>query len=761
MLLKTHGFRYIVHKHKDMLRVAVHPRPIFLAGAARSASVQQFGPAGKQPKVNRRLSVWNPQRPHSVAWTRTRRLTTSTIPALVVCTLFTFVKPVSAQTAADVSVDTRTILHAVDPGIFGQFIEHYGRVIEHGLWAELLQNRKFYPFEAVGQMNVAAPWTADPDAKDVSYAIDHLVSVDGVSSQRLVLSGRATTWRGIRQSGFEVLGEKEYAGHAWIKADPASQSVTFALESPEGAALARSEASLKTADWHRYDFKLTPAPGLHAAVFRIAFNQPGVIWIGSVSLMPADNIDGLRRDVVELARTTAPPVLRWPGGGFADTYDWRKAIGPRDQRPPQSVGIYANRLGYDSQVDPDDFGTEEFMQFCKLIGARPYLTVNFGSATPDLARDWVEYCNGPAESKWGARRAENGHREPYQVKDWGVGNESWLSIEPGHSTPEGYGVYFNQFASAMRRADPSIRIVAVGDTLESSGNWDETVARLASPQADLLSVHYYYALGFMSQFYGDHPAEFYRSVVAAPMDVEHLLQQTIAAVDRATGDKKRMQIAFDEWNEADYGLAPPATPKDFSLNRLIEMIVSYGGDFNQPLRDGLFAARMLHVFMRAGDRIPIGCRTHMVNSTGVIRTSSTDAYMTASGAIMQLYAKHSGSKLLKLEQNSPTFEVPERGWKSVPYLDAAAAVSEDGRKLFIHLLNLEEAQPTRVQIHVAGHAVESDGDEWQVASKDFLDRNDFGVTPVSVQHHQLTGLGGEFTRELPPHSATILELALR
>src|SRR3990172_8592861 len=106
---------------------------------------------------------------------------------------------------------------------------------------------------------------------------------------------------------------------------------------------------------------MKPVNGLHSAAFRILFNHPGITWIGAASLMPGDNIDGLRRDVVELARTMTPPILRWPGGGFADTYDWRVAIGPRDRRPPHSVGVYANLAGYDSRVDPSDFGTDEFI----------------------------------------------------------------------------------------------------------------------------------------------------------------------------------------------------------------------------------------------------------------------------------------------------------------------------------------------------------------------------------------------------------------
>jgi alpha-N-arabinofuranosidase len=664
------------------------------------------------------------------------------------------------QVQGEVHVDTNTPLHRIDRRIFGQFIEHYCRVVEHGLWAELLQNRKFYPFDAIGQMNLAAPWTGDPMDKESSFAIDRSNSVDGVSSQRIILTGETPVWRGIRQNGFDIVGGREYTGHAWIMSTAANQSVAFALETPEGAPLAKDEIPLKPGAWQKYDFKLTPASGLHPAVFRIMFNHAGIVWIGAASLMPADNIDGLRKDVVELARTMDIPLIRWPGGGFTDSYDWRMAIGPRDNRPPQPVGIYANPDEYDARVDPSDFGVDEFMHFCQLTGAEPYLTADFGRGNPEQAREWVEYCNGSTSSEWGARRAANGHPEPYNVKTWGVGNETWLSIEPGSSTAAGYATFFNEFADSMRKADPGIRIVAVGDTLGSTDNWDETVARISGTRADYLSLHYYFALGFLSQFDADHPVEFYRALQAAPVYVEQALRDVISKIDAATPGDKKIQIALDEWNDANFGPTPRTAPQEFSLARLVQGLIKYA-DFNQPESDAVFEARMFHAFMRVGDRVPFACRTHVVNSTGAIRASSTDAYVTASGTALQLYGPHSGTKLLKLEQKSPTYDVPEDNWKNIPYLDACATLSEDGHKLYLHLLNLEETQTMSVKIGIAGHSIEPQGDLWQIASESWLTLNNFGISPVKVRHQQLSGLSGEIVQQLPPHSATTLELTLK
>jgi alpha-L-arabinofuranosidase len=242
--------------------------------------------------------------------------------------------------------------------------------------------------------------------------------------------------------------------------------------------------------------------------------------------------------------------------------------------------------------------------------------------------------------------------------------------------------------------------------------------------------------------------------------VEQALRDTLAKIDAATPGDKKIQIALDEWNDANFGPMPRGVPQEFSLARLVQGLIKFA-DFNQPESDAVFEARMFHAFMRVGDRVPFACRTHIVNSTGAIRASSTEAYVTASGTALQLYGPHSGTKLMKLEQKSPTYDVPAYNWKNIPYLDAVATLSEDGHKLYVHLLNLEETQTMSVQIAIAGHSVEPQGDLWQIASESFLTLNNFGVSPVKVRHVQLNGLRGEFVQQLPPHSATTLELTIK
>ena len=175
-------------------------------------------------------------------------------------------------------------------------------------------------------------------------------------------------------------------------------------------------------------------------------------------------------------------------------------------------------------------------------------------------------------------------------------------------------------------------------------------------------------------------------------------------------------------------------------------------------RDGIFGARMLQLFMRLGDRIPIAIRTHLINSLGSIRSDSTRSYITASGKVMQLYRWHSGTELVKVEQQSPGFDVPEQGWKGISYLDATATLTEDGTRMFLHLINLHPTELMDLKVTIAQWKIQPVGKLWQIAPQDFLSKNDFGTTNVEISQIEKDRLGQEFHLGLLPHSISVLEL---
>src|SRR5439155_989479 len=205
-------------------------------------------------------------------------------------------------------------------------------------------------------------------------------------------------------------------------------------------------------------FSLKPAKSDPLARFAILVQGRGRVWLDQVSLLPADAVHGVRTDVFAKIRALRPTFVRWPGGNVAQDYHWQWGIGPRDQRP-----IWSN-LSWKNEPEPSDLGTDEFIEFCRELGAEPSITVNVEGrgATAAEAAAWVEYCNGPASSKYGAMRAAGGHSEPYRVKYWEIGNEVWGKWVSGHSEAAAYADNFNRYVAAMRAVDQSIRLLGVG-----------------------------------------------------------------------------------------------------------------------------------------------------------------------------------------------------------------------------------------------------------------------------------------------------------
>jgi alpha-L-arabinofuranosidase len=682
---------------------------------------------------------------------------------LLSCALLFPAQNVVCAEMAEVTVDLQGQRHAVDGRIYGQFLEHFGRIIQGGLWAEVLRNRKFYPIDP-DRTQVADPWKPEADRSKVSYVIDRFESLDGISSQRVSLFGDVNNWRGISQSGFDVLGGTGYIAYAWIKTDSPGQELAFRLESGDGKYQVQADSTLEGRDWARYEVRLRAPQQLHAAVFRILFKGNGTHWIGAASLMPSDNVQGMRADVLKLIKLMSPTIIRWPGGGYPDDYDWRTGIGPRDRRPPQPILPFGRPYGFDNGTDPNDFGTDEFLDFCKIIGAQPYITANFGSGTPEMAANWVEYTNGSATSVWGKRRADNGHEAPYQVKNWSVGNEIWGDpFESGHTTAEGYAYFLGPIVKAMRAVDADIAVTGVGLLHDGGGQeediWNQTVVERNGKDLDFLSIHHYYPAGFHPSAFQGKPQEFDLAVVADPWVFESRINELLAKIDRWEGGSEKLKIALDEWNEWDWDLDLPTDLSKRSLvNQFIDLIGRTGLEVNHTARDALFNARMLQMLMRLSVRVPIGVRTHMINSLGAIRTDTTRSFLTASGVVMELYSNHSGDTLVPVKQTSATFDVPEQGWKQVPYLDAAATAR--GKKLFLHFVNVHPSEGIDVHIRITGGNVDPKGIVWRISPKDFSSSNDFDKNDVSIERMETNSLHSDMTQHLPPHSITTIEADL-
>ena len=375
-----------------------------------------------------------------------------------------------------VSIDVSKPGHPISPYIYGQFIEHLGRCIYGGIWAEMLEDRKFYypvtaqyaPYGEGGAPRgafpvvAASPWEIVGPADSVQMDKDR--PFVGEHTPRVAAGAR------IRQQDLALVEGKKYVGYIWAKSAGAKPTeVKVELSSATGGGTFTCEA----AEYVRHAVAFTAEQTTDQAILTISFaGEPG--YLGTASLMPADHVDGLRPDTLALLKQLNSPVYRWPGGNFVSGYDWKDGIGDRDRRPPRKNPAWTG-------VEHNDFGIDEFIHFCRLLGTEPYIAVNSGLGGVQNAVDELQYANGAAATPMGALRAKNGHPEPYGVKFWGVGNEMYGGWQLGHMPLSDYVRKHNEFAAALRAEDPSVKLVAVGD----AGPWSEGMMQECAEQHGL------------------------------------------------------------------------------------------------------------------------------------------------------------------------------------------------------------------------------------------------------------------------------------
>jgi alpha-N-arabinofuranosidase len=514
--------------------------------------------------------------------------------------------------------------------------------IKGGLHAELIRNRSFE--EAPNVIGLSRNWDRYPDDRNDDYALSF--AWDDQSSyppQRKEHSLRVKAGdgviprHGVYQARVPARAGVEYRGYVWLKTSDYDGRVTVALESDVlvGLIYAAADVNISKGEWRKYEFTLRPNQSDPLARFAILFPGKGTVWIDQVSLMPGDVAPGgVRRDVFENIRRLKPAFIRWPGGNVAQDYHWSWGVGPRDER------VTWSNLSWKNEPEPSDFGTDEFVAFARAAGAEPSITVNVEGrgATVEEAANWVEYCNGPATTKYGAMRAANGHPAPFGVKFWEVGNEIWGDWVRGHSDAETYARNYNRYAKAMRAVDPSIKLIAVGD---NNMNWNRTVLRAAGENIDYLAIHHYY---------GRHEAgNDLSKLFARPLFFERFYQD-VGQLLRELKLDGRVKLAINEW-----GLDLPA-------------------DRQYSIEPAIYGARLMNVFERSGDLVEMSAVSDLVNGWpgGIIQASRLDVFVTPIYLVNQIYNEHRGDVRLSTTVNT---------------LDVDATASRSGNTIFIKAVN--------------------------------------------------------------------------
>lgn len=561
----------------------------------------------------------------------------------LLCFVLVFAAQVTSAAAqtASITVDAAKVENRISPLLYGQFLEFMFEGIKGGLHAELIRNRSFE--EAANVIGLSRNWDRYPDDRNDDYALTFAWDDQSYPPQRKEHSLRVRAGdgviprHGVFQSRIPVRAGLEYRGYIWLKTSDYDGRVTIALESDANAGQVYAAADLDVTkdDWRKYEFTLKPAVSDPLARFAILFPGRGTVWIDQVSLMPGDAAPGgVRRDVFERIKLLKPAFIRWPGGNVAQDYHWAWGVGPRDER------VTWTNLSWKNEPEPSDFGTDEFVAFARATGAEPSITVNVegGGATVQEAAAWVEYCNGPATTKYGAMRAANGHPAPFGVKFWEVGNEIWGDWVRGHSDAETYVRNYNRYAKAMRAVDPSIKLIAVGD---NDMKWNRTVLRAAGDNIDYLAIHHYY---------GRHEAGNDTSkLLARPLYFEQFYHE-VAQLLRELRLDSRVKLAINEW-----GLDLP-TERQYSIEA------------------ALYGARLMNVFERSGELVEMSAVSDLVNGWpgGIIQASRHGVFVTPIYLVNQMYNEHRGDVRLSTTVSSPAID---------------ATASRRGNTIFIKAVN--------------------------------------------------------------------------
>lgn len=583
-----------------------------------------------------------------------------------------------ATGTATISIDAQKIENRISPLLYGQFLEFMYEGIKGGLHAELLCNRSFE--ERANVIGLSRNWERYPDDRNDDYALSfqwdqeiayppqRKMKIETKDHSLRVDAGEGVIQRhGVYQPRIPVRAGVEYRGYFWIRTTDYTGNVEVAFESDVNQGEVHATASINQivkGDWRKYEFSLKPTRSDPLARFAILFPGTGRVWIDQVSLLPGDVAPGeVRRDVFEKIKALKPAFIRWPGGNVAQDYHWLWAVGPRDER------VTWINLSWKNESEPSDFGTDEFIAFARAAGAEPSITVNVEGrgATVEEAANWVEYCNGPATSKYGAMRAANGHATPFGVKLWEVGNEIWGDWVRGHSDAETYARNFNRYAKAMRAVDPSIKLIAVGD---NNMNWNRVVLRTVGHDIDYLAIHHYYG---RREAAGD-PS----NLMARPLFYERFYREVEKLLRETTPDR-HTRLAINEW-----GLDLP-TERQYSME------------------SALYAARLMNVFERSGDVVEMSAVSDLVNGWpgGIIQAWRHGVFVSPIFLVNQLYSEHRGDERLSAAVESPTFQSTREGG-NVPYLDATVSRTSDGKTIFIKAVNTSPTSPLATTISLRG-----------------------------------------------------------
>jgi alpha-N-arabinofuranosidase len=481
-----------------------------------------------------------------------------------------------------------------------------------------------------------------------------------------------------------------------------------------------------------------PGAVIHRNLFgqfaeHLGFGIYGGIWVGEDSKIP--NTNGYRNDVVAALKRLEVPVVRWPGGCFADEYHWREGIGPRDKRP---VRVNTHWGGVE---EPNSFGTHEFMNFAELIGADAYVSGNVGDGSPEEMAQWVEYITSNTTSTLANERRKNGREKAWKLPYFGVGNELWGC--GGNMRAEYAADLVRRYQTFVKSPrDQEIRKIAAGANTDDY-HWTEVFMRETGKLVDGLSIHYYTSPGpnwNTKRSSTDFGEDQWIETLSKALHVDELITKHSAVMDRYDPEKK-VDLLVDEWGTWYLGL--PGVDPGFLHQQ-------------NSLRDALVAAIHFNIFSHHSDRVRMANIAQMVNVLqAMILTNDDKMVLTPTYHVFEMYKPFKDATYLPLELSAPSYEFS--GYK-VPSVHASAARGKDG-KVYVALTNLHPQNAAKLNLKL--EAVRARSVSGRILTASAINSINTFEKPETVKPQSFAGArvkANELTVELPSKSVVILTL---
>ncbi|WP_240418080.1 alpha-L-arabinofuranosidase C-terminal domain-containing protein [Paenibacillus periandrae] len=650
----------------------------------------------------------------------------------------------------------------INPYMFGHFVED----IRDHMDAMLAYPLKDMDFESVDGIyrGLSGSWRPYTNGKSTLYALEPAAKHHSGHSQLVRMYSDDEGYAGISQT---IAVKQDGDGYDLALYARASVEIRFVVaeivDAMSGEVLGSIRIDITSHNWAHYESRLTVGRDCEHAEFRLYVPteherwldhvSTGMLWMDHISLLPSDSVGNVRKEVMDMTRDLNAGMMRL-AGNYISAYHWQQAIGPVHERPcvvNEAWGGWTNKY----------FGTDEFIQFCRDLNVEPLICVNDGSGTPAEAAEWVEYCNGAADTPMGSLRAANGHIEPYGVRYWEIGNEVWGPWQVGHCSAEQFAERYACFAQAMKAVDHGIKLLACGDVRM---DWNQTLIERAAEDIDYLTLHLYHGYSRFGMNERTPKDERYKAMVSYPEWTRASIQQ-LREMFSSNQRYSHLKLAITEYNTM---YAPNTIRKGLPHEHTLEAAVANAANLNE--------------FIRNSDLVEIGSFSDLVNGWlgGCIRVGdfyadqyrgkstgwsgkSMAVYGTPTYHAMKMYANRDLGHVVNSHTECGTFKVDslvsaKPQLDHLPDLDVVACINRNGDKLTVFIVNRSlEAALTEVQL--AGFSDSGTAHLFELTANDYESINSVHNPDLLVcVSHELQFSQSQVSCQLRASSVYVLEI---